>query len=281
MNRKKGNISTFLLTLMLLAGLSLLLYPGIANYWNSKHQTQQINSYVEAVSAIDTSVYEAMLDDARNYNRELPERENVFLLSDERKARSEKLLNVTGSGVMGCISIPAINVSLPIYHGTDDAVLQIGVGHLEWTGLPVGGIDTHCVLSGHRGLPSSKLFSDLDDVVEGDVFVIQVLNDVLTYQVDQIRIVLPGDTDDLQIVPGKDLCTLVTCTPYGINTHRLLVRGHRIENLVKSARVVSEAVVIDPLIVAPIVAFPLLFTLVMMVILKKPEHRPPKKRGGS
>ena len=180
---------------------------------------------------------------------------------------------------MGYIEIPSINCSLPIYHGTDEAVLQIAVGHLEWSSLPVGGENTHCVLSGHRGLPSARLFSNLDKVVEGDVFMLRVLDEVLTYEVDQILIVEPQELDALQIVEGKDYCTLVTCTPYGVNTHRLLVRGHRIENLkdAKNVRITADAVQIEPLLVAPIVAIPMLLLLLILLLL---PVRPKKKAGG-
>ena len=164
-------------------------------------------------------------------------------------------------------------MSLPIYHGTSEGVLQVAVGHLDWTSLPVGGESSHCVLSGHRGLPSAKLFTDLDKLQQGEVFTLNVLNETLTYVVDQIRIVLPTETENLVIENGKDYCTLVTCTPYGINTHRLLVRGHRIETAAAAARVVSEAVIIEPLVVAPVLALPLLLVLLMMVIFKKPKSK--------
>ncbi len=170
------------------------------------------------------------------------------------------LLNVGGNGIMGYIEIPEQKIILPIYHGTSEAVLQIAVGHLDWSSLPVGGTGTHCVMSGHRGLPSAKLFTHLDELVEGDTFVVRVLDEVFTYEVDQILIVEPEDVSALTIEPGNDLCTLVTCTPYGINSHRLLVRGHRIENEVASAlvRVTSDAVQIEPVLVAPVLAMPIL-----------------------
>ncbi|MGM9639653.1 MAG: class C sortase, partial [Butyricicoccaceae bacterium] len=157
---------------------------------------------------------------------------------------------------------------LPIYHGTDEAVLQIAVGHLEWSSLPVGGESTHCVLSGHRGLPSARLFTDLDKLVEGDIFLLRVLDEVLTYEVDQIRIVEPQEVDDLDITAGEDLCTLVTCTPYGINTHRLLVRGHRVENRADAAgvRVTADAILLDPLLTAPLAAVPMVLLLVLWVM---------------
>ena len=191
----------------------------------------------------------------------------ALALSEEEKEAYDALLDISGTGVMGYIEIPTVNISLPVYHGTEDAVLQIAVGHLEWSSLPVGGESTHCVLSGHRGLPSAKLFTNLDKLVAGDKFIMRVLDEVLTYEVDQILIVEPTDVSTLIIEAGKDLCTLVTCTPYGINSHRLLVRGHRIENQdeAKAIRVTSDAIQIEPLIVAPAVALPML--LVLLVIL--------------
>jgi len=176
---------------------------------------------------------------------------------------------------MGYVQIPSIDVMLPIYHGTSEGVLQVAVGHLEWSSLPVGGAGSHCVVSGHRGLPSAKLFTDLDKVVEGDVFMLQILDETLTYEVDQIRIVEPHEMEDLMINAGEDLCTLVTCTPYGINSHRMLVRGHRIENL-KEARVVrvtADAVQIEPIIVAPFVAAPMLLILLIVLMIPKGKKR--------
>ena len=176
---------------------------------------------------------------------------------------------------MGYIEIPSIDVHLPIYHGTDDAVLQIAVGHLEWTSLPVGGESTHCVLSGHRGLPSARLFTDLDQLKEGDYFMLNILDETLTYEVDQIRIVEPQETDDLLIVEGEDLVTLVTCTPYGINTHRMLVRGRRIatEEVRAVRRVTADAIQIEPIIVAPFVALPILLVLLIVLLIPKRRRR--------
>ena len=202
------------------------------------------------------------------YNQTLAERGTSFVLSDAQKAAYEKQLDVSGVGIMGYIEIPQLGVSLPIYHGTEESVLQVAVGHMEWSSLPVGGTSSHCVLSGHRGLPSAKLFTDLDKLQEGDIFMLRVLDEVLTYEVDQIRIVEPSQVSDLQIVEGKDLCTLVTCTPYGVNTQRLLVRGHRVKNIQQS-NVTSDALQIEPLIVAPIVATPLLLLLLVLLFLSK------------
>ena len=226
--KKKRNLMTPLLILMLFAGLSLLLYPTFADYWNSFTQTRAIAAYSEQVQQMNDEGYTQMWADAEAYNAGISTRSNLFVLSDEEKAAYNALLDVLGIGIMGYVEIPTIDVSLPLYHGTDSAVLQTGIGHLEWSSLPVGGAGTHCVLSGHRGLPSARLFTDLDQLVEGDLFYLRVLDQVLTYEIDQILIVEPTDTDELKIVEGQDYCTLVTCTPYGINSHRLLVRGTRI-----------------------------------------------------
>lgn len=279
MKKKKGNSITFILILVLLAGLSLLLYPSVSDYWNSFHQTQAIASYAENVATMDQARYDALWEEAKAYNASLLGRSNAYLLSEAQRAQYDELLDVSGLGVMGYIEIPSIGCSLPVYHGTEESVLQIAVGHLDWTSLPVGGASTHCVLSGHRGLPSAKLFTNLDKLVEGDVFMLRVLDEVLTYEVDQILIVEPQEVAALQIVEGKDYCTLVTCTPYGVNTHRLLVRGHRIENIeeAKAVRITADAIQIEPLLVAPIVAIPMLLLLLILLLLPK---QPNKEHGG-
>ena len=265
----KNKLTTILLVLAFFAGLSLLLYPTVSDYWNSLHASQAVADYAENVRNLEAEKYEQVLQDARNYNQMLPYKHTTFALSEEDKVAYDTLLDISGTGVMGYIEIPTINISLPVYHGTEDAVLQIAVGHLEWSSLPVGGEDTHCVLSGHRGLPSAKLFTNLDKLVVGDKFVMRVLDEVLTYEVDQILIVEPTDVSTLIIEAGKDLCTLVTCTPYGINSHRLLVRGHRIENQeeAQAIRVTSDAIQIEPLIVAPAVALPMLLVLLMILLV--------------
>lgn len=267
--KKKGNFITLTLVLILLAGLSLLLYPAVSNYWNSLHQTRAIATYAQEVAHLDANLYDQMWKDARAYNQSLLTRSNTYLLSDEQKAEYDALLNVSGLGIMGYIEIPQIDVSLPIYHGAGESVLQVAVGHLDWSSLPVGGDSSHCVLSAHRGLPSAKLFTNLDKLQTGDTFMLRVLDEVLTYEVDQILIVEPQETDDLRIVEGRDDCTLVTCTPYGINTHRLLVRGHRIENAAqaKVIRVTADAIQIEPLLVAPVVAIPMLLALLILLLL--------------
>ena len=279
MKKKKGNFTTLLLILVLLAGLSLLLYPYVSDYWNSFHKTRAIAAYAEEVANLNQDQYDEIWAAAESYNASLTDRVNAYLLSDAQKEEYQQLLNVSGLGVMGYIEIPSIDCSLPIYHGTEESVLQIAVGHLEWSSLPVGGESTHCVLSGHRGLPSAKLFTNLDKLREGDIFLLRILDEVLTYEVDQILIVEPQEVGALQIVEGQDYCTLVTCTPYGINTHRLLVRGHRIDNVeeAKTVRVTADAVQIEPLLVAPIVAIPILLLLLILLLLPK---RPKTKHGG-
>ena len=273
--RKKnsGNFTTVLLVIILLAGLSLLLYPSVSDYWNSFHQSKAITQYAEQVADLNKDQYAEIWDAAADYNVSLLGRANSFLLSDDQKKAYKQLLNVSGDGIMGYIEIPGIQCSLPIYHGTEESALQVAVGHLEWTSLPVGGGSTHCVLSGHRGLPSAKLVTNLDKLVIGDVFMLRILDEVLTYEVDQILIVEPQETAALKIVEGQDYCTLVTCTPYGINTHRLLVRGHRIDNIpeAKAVPVTADAMQIEPMLVAPIVAIPIL--LVLFVALMIPGHK--------
>lgn len=277
--KKKGNYITLVLVLLLFAGLSLLLYPSVSDYWNSFHQTKAISGYAGQVDTMDPAQMDAMWAAAQSYNRQLTEKREVYKLTDTQKKKYEGLLDITGTGIMGYIEIPSINCSLPIYHGTNEAVLQVAVGHLEWSSLPVGGESTHCVLSGHRGLPSARLFTNLDKLREGDQFMLRVLDQVLTYEVDQILIVEPEDVEALQIVEGQDYCTLVTCTPYGINTQRLLVRGHRVETQKTTdiARVTADATQLDPLLVAPIVAIPFLLVTILILIL---PGRKKKNRGG-
>ena len=221
--------STVIVILMIVAGLSLLLYPTVSNYLKSLSYRRTIANYVTSVEPMDDGRHEELLEAAQAYNERLSERNEFMLLpSKEQQTEYDSLLNIDGSGIMGYVSIPKINVALPVYHGTSDEVLQSGVGHLEGSSLPVGGPGTHSVLSAHTGLPSSRLFTDIDHLVEGDSFTVQVLKETLVYQVDQIQVVLPNEADALRIEPGEDYCTLLTCTPYGVNTHRLLVRGRRI-----------------------------------------------------
>lgn len=270
----KNRIVNLLLAAAFLAGLSLLLYPTVSDYWNSLHASKAVAAYDQEVRQLDQGRYDALLDAAREYNRTLLDRSSGYHLTDDQKARYDSLLNVDGGGIMGYIEIPTIKLSLPIYHGTEEDVLQIAVGHLDWSSLPVGGESTHCVLSGHRGLPSAKLFTNLDQLVEGDAFVIRTLDEVLTYEVDQILIVEPDDVSALSIEEGKDLCTLVTCTPYGVNSHRLLVRGHRVANQSEAIRVTSDAIQIEPLLVAPVLAIPMLLALLLLLLIPGRKKRP-------
>lgn len=262
MRRIKKHVTTILLVLILLTGVSLLLYPTISDYWNSFHQSRAIASYVKSVAEIDHTDYEKMWQEAVAYNEKLKENSGRWALTDEELKKYDQLLNISDTGIMGYIEIPKINVSLPIYHGTDEAILQIAVGHIPGSSFPVGGKGTHCVVSGHRGLPSAKLFTDLDQMEEGDLFMIRILDETLTYEVDQMRTVEPEELSDLEIDEDRDLCTLVTCTPYGINSHRLLVRGHRVENQEEgTVHITADAQQTDPVMVTPAVAVPLILLL--------------------
>ena len=266
----KKHISTIIIMLILLLGISLLLYPSVSDYINSVHRAKDITTYAQAVSETDKAEYDKMWNEAVEYNTALAKKPTLWRLSEEEAKIYENILDVSGTGVMSYVEIPKLSCSLPIYHGTDTDVLQIAVGHLEGSSLPVGGKSTHTVLSAHRGLPSAKLFSSLDKLVEGDVFYIRTLNETLCYEVDEINIVLPYETEFLQNVPGEDLCTLMTCTPYGINTHRLLVRGKRVDNEENyDVRVTADALQIDPFMVAPVIAAPILIILFISVITYK------------
>ena len=262
----KKHTSNLLLILVFLTGLSLLLYPTVSDYWNSMHQSRAIAGYTEMTAKIENEEYDRLLNEARDYNQQLLQKYNHWILSEEEKEEYSKILDVSGTGIIGYIEIDKINCSLPVYHSTEEQVLQIAIGHIEGSSLPVGGESTHSVLSGHRGLPSAKLFSELDQLVAGDTFLIRVLDEVLIYEVDQIRIVEPEELEALEIEQGKDFCTLVTCTPYGINTHRLLVRGHRVENTDQmEVRVTADAIQIEPVMVAPVVAVPLLMLVLIWI----------------
>ena len=280
--------SSFLFGFLFLLGIAILAYPSVADYWNSFHQSRAIMSYAESVSNMNAEEYEAIIRAAKAYNRAHCETGNIWLSEEVDQAAYNAQLNYTGNGIMGYITIEKINVRLPIYHGTAESILQTSIGHLEGTSLPVGAESwdsqaketqadgterkgfvtdpedgSHCVVSGHRGLPSAKLFSDLDKMVQGDYFTMNILNETLTYEVDQIRVVEPTDLSELQIVPGMDYCTLVTCTPYGINTHRLLIRGHRVNNAQGDVKVIADALQIEPVFIAPIVAIPMILILVI------------------
>ena len=267
----KKNRSNIILILIFLVGLSVMLYPTVSDYINQKNQSRAVASYSEEVENLSDVDYQAYFDAADDYNRRLAETPDAFYRPEEVSGYTDTL-DVSGTGIMGYITISKIGVELPVYHGTSDGVLQVAAGHLEGSSLPVGGAGTHAVISAHRGLPSAKLFTNLDELEVGDTFTITVLDRVLTYEVDQISIVLPTETDLLQPVEGKDYVTLMTCTPYGINTHRLLVRGKRIENAEnqKHIRVTADALRIEPIIVAPALAVPML--LVMLVVMLVVPH---------
>lgn len=274
MNWLKKNLSSIILVLIFLLGLSLLLYPSFSDYWNSFHQSHAIASYAETVSVINSAEQDRIWKEARIYNETLVNKEKRWIVEGEKLEEYNSLLNIAGNGIMGYVEIPTIAVELPIYHGVSDSVLQIAIGHLEGSSLPVGGQGTHCAISGHRGLPSAKLFTNLDELAKGDVFLLHVMDEILTYEVDQIRIVEPADLSALEIEEGKDLCTLITCTPYGVNSHRLLVRGHRIENIdTKTIRVTADAMQIDPVLVAPAVAVPILLVLLVWLLIKYRKKR--------
>lgn len=273
----RKHISTIILCITFITGLSLLLYPTVSNYWNAQHQTQAVVDYTERIEKMDDSEKLAEIDRAREYNLGLVDNGRRFSPNKEEKENYNSILSVDDNGMMGYITIPELRLKLAIYHGVDESVLQVGIGHIEGSSLPVGGERTHCVLSGHRGLPSAKLFTDIDKLIIGDVFMLHVYDEVLTYEVDQILIVEPEDYSALAIEEGKDFCTLVTCTPYGINTHRLLVRGHRVENkVIDGTRVTSDAIKVNKYLVIAGLSLLLLFVYYLFVLIvrlyKKKRH---------
>ena len=265
MRKKFGNL---ILVLIMLIGVGLLVYPTFSDWWNSFHQTRAIAGYTAAVANMDREEFDRMWAEAEAFNTYLSQKSGRFNLSEQELETYNSILDVTGTGIMGYIDIPSIKISLPVYHGTDEAILQIAIGHIIGTSFPIGGEGSHCAVSGHRGLPSAKLFTDIDKLQAGDKFLLQVLDRTLTYEVDQIRIVLPQELQDLEIDPYSDYCTLITCTPYGVNTHRLLVRGHRVDNdNTDATRVTADAMRFEPVIVAPLVAAPILFILLIFVLI--------------
>ena len=271
---RKHKVVIFL-TLGFLVGICILLYPAFSDYWNSKTQSRAITDYESVLEDLEPEDYTAIFEKAYAYNKELYETD--FPLRDYKQVSGYyDTLCITDNDMIGYLKIDRVGVELPIYHGTLDKVLSKGVGHLEGSSLPVGGENTHCVMSAHRGLPSAKLFTDLDRVEKGDTFQIIILDQVLTYQVEFIKVIEPTDISDLQIIEGGDYCTLFTCTPYGINTHRLLVRGVRIETIEEKPiiYVSNEAFRIEPLLVTPAVAAPMLFVLLIHLLVKYRE--PPK-----
>ena len=265
----KRNILKYTLTLTFFIGIGLLLYPFISDYVNSRHQSRIVEGYQETVNALNDAERLRIIEQANAYNKRLSETPDAFYYPELVKGYADTL-DITGTGIMGYLNIDKIDLELPIYHSVDDDVLQIAIGHLPGTSLPVGGEGTHTVLSGHRGLPSAKLFSDLDQLEPGDRFTITVLSEVFTYQVEQTKSVAPYEVDDLQLEPGKDLCTLFTCTPYGINTQRLFVRAKRVQNdEIQERRIyyANEAYRVTPAIVAPILAAPILLFLYVLVLI--------------
>lgn len=275
----KKHLSTIILVLVLVLGLGIMLYPTVSDWWNSFHQTRAIASYSDTVATMDNEIYDQLWQEAEAYNAALAQKANPYFFTEEDQALYDSTLNVSGTGIMGYINIPEIKCTLPIYHGTSDAVLQVGVGHIEGSSLPVGGEGTHCVLSGHSGLPSAVLFTHLEDLDIGDLFTLQIMDETLTYEVDRFNRVLPHEMELLTIEEGKDSCTLVTCTPYGINTHRLLVHAHRVANEAATAhiRVTADAVRIDPILVSPAAAAPMLLLLFLWLMFGGGKKKPKKR----
>ena len=263
---KKDKVG-ILLVLMLFIGVCGLLYPAVSQYWNSKTQTRVVENYQAILDSLKQEDYTAFFQEADAYNDALAALSNPLLDYRELEGYDE-ILNVTGNGIMGYVAIQKLGVELPVYHGISDKVLNVACGHLEGTSFPVGGVSTHSVLSAHRGLPHARLFTDLDKMELGDTFQITILDRTFTYQVDQIKVVLPHEIDDVQVIEGEDHCTLLTCTPYGINSHRLLVRGTRIENAAPALYVTSDAYRIDSLVATPVVAAPILFILLIVLMVK-------------
>ena len=278
----RNHKTVIFLTLGFLVGVCILLYPAFSDFWNSKAQSHAITDYESVLQHIEPEDYTAIFEQAYTYNEKLAQIYNPLLNHSEVEGYYDTL-SISDNGMIGYLQIDRIGVELPIYHGTSEEVLSRGVGHLEGSSLPVGGESTHSILSAHRGLPSSKLFTDLDRVEIGDVFKITILDQVLTYQVEFIKVIVPTDVSDLQIVEGKDYCTLFTCTPYGINTHRLLVRGVRIETVEEKPiiYVSNEAYRIEPLLVTPAVAAPMLLVLFIHLMIKYREPPKPKKEDGT
>lgn len=272
---KKKHLSTIVLILVFFVGLSVLLYPTVSNYINSFHQSRSVAVYETDLAGLSEADYSDYLTRAQAYNQSLLAGKAHFISGAPVAEAYKSLLDVTGDGMIGYITIKKLGVQLPIFHGTAESVLAAGAGHLEGSSLPIGGAGTHTVITGHRGLPSAKLFTDLDKMEPGDTFTLNVLNQVLIYEVDQISIVEPEDESRLTVDPDKDYVTLITCTPYGINTHRLLVRGFRTQGAVE-IRVAADAVQVDPVLVAPAVAAPMLLVLLVLLLTGSPGRKETK-----
>ena len=284
MKKKKSHLSTIILILVFLIGVSVMLYPTVSNYINQFSASRAITNYEKAVGGLSQEEYDRLFQEAQAYNRSLAQAGRLYFVNGEpADAAYQSLLNVGGDGMMGYIEIKKLGVTLPIYHGTSEKTLEHDAGHLEGSSLPVGGADTHAVITGHRGLPTAKLFTDLDRMEVGDTFQVMLLNQTLTYEVDQITIVLPEEVSGLSIIPGEDHVTLVTCTPYAVNTHRLLVRGVRIDDPDSFVKhVPADAIQIDPLMVAPVIAAPFLVALLLALLFgggKKAARRRREKKN--
>ncbi len=283
MRKKSGKISTIILIIILLVGLSVMLYPIISNWWNTREQRRAIENYKAIIYEMESDETERLLSEAHDYNEQLAGIYAPFI-NYEQISGYEDILNVSGTGIMGYITIPVIHAEFPIYHGTSEEVLNVAAGHLQGSSIPVGGKNTHAVISAHRGLPSAKLFTDLDKMVVGDTFTITILDEVLTYEVEEILIVKPEEVDKLAIIPNEDYVTLMTCTPYGVNTHRLLLRSHRIETVNDESavkiKVNPDATQVDPMLVVPIIFTVFVIILIFFWIFgskkrkdKKPDYK--------
>lgn len=271
---KKIRFSTILLVIVILTGFSLLLYPAVSDYITSLNFRKAIADYQSKVKTLNSETYNEVLSAAKEYNIKLSQKSMTLAsLTDEEKKVYESMLDITGTGIMGYIEIPSINISLPIYHGTNDAVLQSGIGHIEGSSLPIGGESTHSILSGHRGLPSSKMFTNIDRLNKGDTFNLRVLNETLSYEIDQIQTVKPNELDVLKFEKGKDYCTLMTCTPYGVNTHRLLVRGHRIETPEQQETIQDILRKFDLRLIIPIVIIVIFTIIFLLLALRRRKNR--------
>ena len=267
----KNKKLTIILIAVFLLGIGIMLYPFISNQWNKRHSSRAIASYDEALVLLGEEVnYEEVWAEAERINEVVKARGTQAPFAEEEMEPYLAALDPVGTGMMGYVTIDKIDVKLPIYHTVDEGVLQIAVGHLPETSLPTGGIGNHIALSGHRGLPSAKLFTDLDKLVQGDLFVLTIIDRILTYEVDQIKIVNPEEVQDLAIDPEQDYCTLITCTPYGVNSHRMLIRGHRTDNVAGVTRrlVPSDATTVDTLYVSIAIAIPILVILVVLVFVR-------------
>ena len=273
MRKKSSKISTIILIIILLVGLSVMLYPTVSDWWNSKVQSRAVANYNDVVAEMDDGETERLFAEADAYNQALAKLYAPFLNYEDIEGYDD-ILNISGTGIMGYITIPVIHAEFPIYHGVSEEVLNVAAGHLPGSSLPVGGVNTHAVISAHRGLPSARLFTDLDQLVVDDVFTITILDKIFTYQVEEIIIVKPDELDDLAIVPEEDHVTLMTCTPYGVNTHRLLVRAHRIETVYQSdVKITADAVQIDSMSVVPFIAAPLFLLLLIYCFISSKKHK--------